>query len=175
MFIKKLWYFNKKAALLFLMFIILWGYLNIKQSAVATPILQYGMFSGPYHLKDTQNVLHIYLNDKIIDFTKYSMSERDRLQVALEYYLVQNANNERVYTTMKRILSKVGIGNWMTEEVYTSKLTDEDFTKWYKKIIESISGEKVIKLAAYYQKYTWQSGQLIAVTAPLKINCIVAN
>lgn len=175
MFIKEIWYFNKKATMFFIIFILLWCYINVKQGAVATPLLQYGMFSSPFYLKDTQTVLHIYVNDKMIDFTKFSMSERDQLQVGLEYYLAQKRDNEMVYIIMKRILSRGSIGNLMKEEMYTCKLTDEDFTKWYTKVIERITREKVVKLAAYYQKYVLQSGQLIAVTTPLKINCIVIN
>ena len=175
MFIKKLWYYNKKAAVVFVLFILSWCFINLKQGAVATPLLQYGMFSGPFYLNDTQNVLHIYANDQLIDFTKYSMSERDQLQSFLEYYLTHKNNNVMVYTTIKRILSKVYIGKFMKEETYTCNLSDEEFSKWYIKVVEKITHEKVFKLAAYYQKYTWQTGQLIAVSKPLKINCIVTN
>lgn len=175
LFIKKLWYFNKKSTIFFVLFILIWFFINFKRGAVATPILQYGMFSNPYYLKDTQNVLHIYVNDKMIDFTKYSMSERDQLQVFLEDYLVQKDNNEMVFTTMKRIFNKVKIGNLMKEDTYTCMLTDEDFTRWYTKIIERITHEKVQKLAAYHQKYIWQLGNFVAVTTPVKINCIVAD
>ena len=175
MFINRIWNYNKKATIVFVLFILSWCFINVKQGAVATPLLQYGMYSSPFYLKDTQNVLHIYVNDQLIDFTKYSISERDQLQSFLEYYLEHENNNVMVYSTMKRILSKVYIGNWMREEAYTCKLSDEDFLKWYTKIVERITHEKVFKLAAYYQKYTWQSGQLIAVSKPLKINCIVTN
>ena len=175
MFIKQLWYYNKKATVVFVLFILSWFFINVKQGAVATPLLQYGMFSTNYYLKDTQNVLHIYVNDKLIDFTKYSISERDQLQTFLEYYLAHKNNNIMVYSTMKRILSKVYIGKFMNEEVYICKLSDEEFSQWYTKIIEKITQEKVFKLAAYYQKYAWQSGKLIAVSTPLKINCIVTN
>ena len=48
MFLKELWFYNKKATLFFLLFIAVWVFLNIKQGAVATPILQYGMFSEKY-------------------------------------------------------------------------------------------------------------------------------
>lgn len=175
MFIKKIWNYNKKATIVFVLFILFWCFINVKQGAVATPLLQYGMYSSPFYLKDTQNVLHIYVNDQLIDFTKYSISERDQLQSFLEYYLAHKDNNVMVYTTMKRILSKVYFGKLMKEESYLCKLNDEDFSKWYIKVIERITQEKVFKLAAYYQKYTWQTGQLIAVSTPLKINCIVTN
>ena len=175
LFIKKFWHFNKKATIFFVFFVLLWCFINVKRGAVATPVLQYGMFSNPYYLKDTQTVLHIYVNDKMIDFTKYSMSERDQMQVFLEDYLTQKENNEMVFKTMKRILSKAKIGKLMREENYTCQLTDDDFTRWYIKIIERITHEKVVKLAAYHQKYILQSGQLVAVSAPLKINQLVAN
>ena len=175
MFIKKLWNYNKKVTIIFILFILSWCFINAKQGAVATPLLQYGMYSSPFYLKDTQNILHIYVNDEKIDFTKYSISERDQLQTFLEYYIVHKDNNIMVFTTMKRILSKVYIGNWMKEEDYTCTLSNEDFSKWYTKIVERITHKKIVKLAAYYQKYILQSGQLIAVSTPLKINCIVIN
>ena len=174
-FIKKFWFFDKKATITFVLFVLFWGFINFKRGAVATPLLQYGMFSNTYYLKDTQKVLHIYVNDKMINFSKYSMSERDQLQVFLEDYLGQKDNNERVFITMKRILSKAEIGKLMKEETYTCRLSDDDFTKWYTKIIERITHEKVVKLAAYHQKYILQSGQLAAVTSPVKINCVVAD
>jgi len=174
LFIKIFWYFNKKATIFFVLFVLFWGFINVKRGAVATPVLQYGMYSNPYYLTDTQTVLHIYLNDKKIDFAKYSMSERDQLQIFLEDYLRHKENNQMVFTTMKRILSKVQIGKLMTEDNYTCALTDEDFTRWYTKIIERITHEKVVTLAAYHQKYILQSGKLVAVSAPLKINHLVA-
>ena len=175
MFIKKLWNNNKKATIVFVTFILLWCYINVKQGAVATPLLQYGMFSSPFYLRDTQNVLHIYVNDKLLDFTKYSISERDQLQTFLEYYIAHKENNIMVYTTMKRILRKAYIGSCMKEEVYTCNLNDKELSKWYTKVIERITHEKVFKLAAYYQKYIWQTGQLVAVSTPLKINNIATN
>lgn len=169
MFIKKLWVFNKKAAIFFMLFIISWCYINVKQGAVATPILQYGMYSNNYFLKDTQNVLNLYVNDKKIDFTKYSISERDQLQIYADNYKIQKVNNEMVFTTMKRILSKVYLGNFMTINNYTCNISDKEFIRWYTKIIEKITHQKVVKLEAYYQKYLWQSSQLVAVSTPFKI------
>ncbi len=173
-FIKKLWYYNKTTTVIFCLFILLWCYINIKRGAVATPFLQYGMYSNPYYLKDTQNILHIYVNDKPIDFSSYSMSERDQLQIFIEDYLLQKENNEMVYTTMKRILSKVWIGKFMQEDAFICNITDDEFLKWYTKIVERITHEKVVKLTAYHQKYILQSGKLVAVSTPFKINCIVA-
>ena len=173
MFFNELWHYNKKATVIFLLFIFLWGYLNYKQGATATPVLQYGMYSANYHLKDTQNVVRLYINDKSIDFSKLSISARDQLQISLENYLIEKQNNEMVFNTMQRILNKVGIGQWMKKEYYTNNISDKDFTGWYVKLAEKIIGEKIVRLEAFQQKYIWYSGKLTPITSPVKLNCIV--
>ncbi|MBC7511399.1 MAG: hypothetical protein H7320_22025 [Ferruginibacter sp.] len=174
MLLKQLWYFNKKATVFFLLFICLWMYLTYKQGAVATPLLQYGMYSAAYHISDTQKVLQLYINNKAVDFSKLSMSARDQLQVSLENYLIEKENNEMVFTTMQRILNKAGIGQWMKKEYYTNTITDEIFTNWYKKTAENITGEKIVQLAAFQQQYIWFAGKLTAINSPVKLYCIVA-
>jgi hypothetical protein len=174
MFLKELWFYNKKATLFFLLFIAVWVFLNIKQGAVATPILQYGMFSEKYYTGNTQEVIRLYINNKPVDFSKLSMSARDQLQVSLESYLHQQQNNETVFNTMQRIFNRAGIAQWMKKEYYVNTITDKEFTAWYIKLAEKITGEKIFQLSAFQQKYAWQNGQLTAITSPVKLNCIVA-
>ena len=174
MFLKELWHANKKATVIFLLFISLWGFLNYKQGATATPLLQYGMYSEGYHVNDTQNVVRLYINDKAVDFSKLSMSARDQLQISLEDYLIEKQNNEMVFNTMQRILNNAGIGQRMKKEYYTNNITDKIFTAWYKKMAEKITGEKIVRLEAFQQKYIWYSGKLTPITSPVKLNCIVA-
>ncbi len=175
MFLKELWHFNKKGTVFFLLFIFIWAFLNYKQGAVATPLLQYGMYSGRYHISDTQNVILLFINKNKLDFTRYTTAEKDHMQVYLEEYLIEKENNEMVFNTMQRILKKTGIGQWMKKENYTNSVTDKDFTKWYENIIEKITGEKINQLEAFQQKYIWQFGQLTAVGTPVKVTCIVAH
>lgn len=174
MFLKQWWFYNKKAVLFFLLFISVWVFLNIKQGAVATPILQYGMYSEKYYSSDTQNVVRLYINNQPVDFSKLSMSARDQLQVSLESYLHQQQNNERVFNTMQRILNKAGIGQWMKKDYYVNTVTDKEFTGWYKNLAEKITGEKIFQLSAFQQKYAWQNGQLATIASPVKLNCIVS-
>lgn len=174
MFLKDLWFYNKKAVLFFLLFISIWVFLNVKQGAVATPILQYGMYSEKYYSSDTQNVVRLYINNQPVDYSKLSMSARDQLQVYLESYLHQQHNNERVFNTMQRIFNKVGIAQWMKKEYYVNTITDKEFTEWYTNLAEKITAEKIFQLSAFQQKYTWQNGQLTAITSPVKLKCIVA-
>jgi methionine-rich copper-binding protein CopC len=112
MFLKQLWLYNKKVTLAFLLFILLWIFFNVKQGAVATPILQYSMFSENYHLRDTQNIVRLFINNQLVDFSKISVSGRDQLQVYLENYSRQQQTNELFFNTMQRILNKVEVGHW---------------------------------------------------------------
>ena len=174
MFLKDLWRDNKKAAVIFMLFIAGWFFINIKQGAVATPMLQYGMYSEKYHTGDTLHIIRIYLNNQPLDFSTLSMSARDQLQVSLENYTVQRQVNERVFNTMHRILSKVMIGNWMKEEWYINNVTDQQFTDWYKILAERITGQTIVHLSAFQQKYVWQNSQLIPIELPVKLNSLVA-
>ena len=174
MFLKELWHFDKKLTVYFLLFISTWLFLNIKQGAVATPVLQYGMYSENYHRSDTLKVIRLYINNKPLNFSTLSMSARDQLQVSLENYLLQQQKNESVFNNMQRIFNKVGIGQWMKKEVYTNAVTDKQFTDWYVKLAEKITGEKIVALSAFQQKFTWQNGQLTAAASPEKLDCIVA-
>lgn len=173
MFLKQLWHFNKYGTVFFLLFIFMWIFLNVKQGAVATPLLQYGMYSSRHYINDTQHLLHLFINKNRVDFTKYSTAEKDHLQTYLEYYLIQKNNNDVVFNTVRRILKKTGIGWWMKYENYTNNINDRNFTIWYKSLAEKITGEKISSLEAFQQKYIWHAGQLTAVGTPVKVDCIV--
>lgn len=174
MFLKQLWLYNKKVTLAFLVFILSWIFFNVKQGAVATPILQYSMFSENYHLRDTQNIVRLFINNQPVDFSKISVSGRDQLQVYLENYSRQQQTNELYFNTMQRILNKVGVGHWMKKECYTNTVTDQQFTAWYKQLAERITGEKIIHLSAFQQKFVLQNGRLTPVASPIKLTGIVA-
>jgi hypothetical protein len=174
MFLKDLWLYNKKVTLAFLLFILLWFFFNVKQGAVATPILQYAMFSENYHLGDTQNIVRLFINNQPVNFSELSVSGRDQLQVSLENYARQQQTNELFFTTMQRILNKAGVGQWMKKEYYTNTVTDQQFTEWYTQLAERITGEKIIHLSAFQQKFVLQNGRLTPVASPVKLNGIVA-
>ncbi len=173
MFLKECWRFNKMTTLVFVLFIFLWVYINYKQGAVATPILQYGMYSGRFYINDTQNVVRLVVNDKPLDFSNYNMSERDQMQIYLEDYISAKEKNEMVFNTMQRIFNKAGIGKYMKRDNFTNQVSDQDFTTWYKKMMEKITGEKISRLQVFQQKYIWRNGQLTAIAEPVKVTSIV--
>jgi methionine-rich copper-binding protein CopC len=174
MFLKDLWLYNKKVTLAFLLFILLWLFFNVKQGAVATPILHYSMFSENYHLRDTQNIVQLFINNRPVDFSTISVSGRDQLQVSLENYSRQQQTNEVFFNTMQGILNRVRIGQWMKKEFYTNSVTDQQFTDWYKHLAERITGGKIFHLSAFQQKFVLQNGRLTPIASPVKLTGIVA-
>ncbi len=175
MFIKELWTYSKKITLAFILFIILWSYLNYKQGAVAAPMYVYGMYAGKFFVSDTQRVIQLYANNKIIDLTKYSIIDRDLMQTSLQYYVAQKPVNEATFLTMKRILDHAYIGHLMLKEKYTNNISDKEFTRWYIQLVERIVGYHVVSLVAYEQKYLWKKDRLVPVSPPLKITSLVTN
>ena len=111
----------------------------------------------------------------MLDFTKYSMSQRDQLQFYLEEFLIEREFNERVFITMRQLFSKAGLAQWMQKEKYINLTTCHEFSHWYKKKVAAITREKIIQLIAYKQAYIWQNGTLTPVGTPLKITCIATN
>ena len=170
MFIKKLYQHSKTTCLFFVGFIVAFVFINYKWGLVATPVLEYGMFSGSFHIKDTQTVMQIYLNDKRLDYTQYSVAQRDMIGSYPVAYLSEKEINDATFATMKRLLSKVGIGRWMQKEDYVNHITDETFAAWYKTLLEKITGEKINKLEVYKQKYLWDGNALAPAGEPNKIN-----
>lgn len=175
MFLKELWLFNKKIFAGFMLFIFLMLVINYKWGAVATPVYQFGMFSSKFYMKDTQNVYKIYVNDNQLDITKYHFAERDMLLVSLQNYTKQKSVNQSVYNTMKQIPEKIGLTGVMNPEKYLNNTTDADFTNWYRKLLESITGYPVLKLEIYQQKVQWQNGSLRSVSSPEKLSFLVTN
>jgi len=175
MFLKKLYRFNKTAFFSLLLFLIAFIYLNYKWGVHSTPVYQYGMFSSKFYMKDTQTVFKIYTDGRLLDITKYSFIEADRLFVSLQNYAKQKNVNESVYNVMKQIPAKIVAAGVMKHEFYTNDVTDEIFTKWYRQLLEKITGQPFIKLEVYRQKVLWYNNTLKEIASPEKLPFIVSN
>jgi hypothetical protein len=169
MFLKKLFYFNRALFFLFVSFFVLFIFLNIKWGVVAFPVDEYGMYSGKYYTKDTQQVYLVYANGRQVDFSGLSMAERDVIQFSLDLFTEQKENNKIVFATMKRLLDKFLIGKFMQEEKYTNKQDTSVFNHWISNKISDITGTAVSKLEVYTQQYCWAQGSLQPVSEPLKM------
>jgi hypothetical protein len=173
MFIKKLYRHSKMGCFAFVAFIMAFIFINYKWGVVATPLLQYGMFSGKSYLKDTQAIYIIEANHKIIDCAKISLAERDMLQVYPDYYEKQSAINQITYTTMKKYMRYSGLFGLMNIDKFTNKVTDSIFTNWYKLKVEKIINEPVLSLSVFKQHFLWQQTRLVPIDNPLKLSYIV--
>ncbi len=175
MFIKDLYQYSKTVFIAFVLFIVLFIFINYKWGAVATPVYQYGMFSSVFNIKDTQTVYHIYVNDKKLDITQYHFAERDMLLISLENYAKALKNNSAIFFTMKHLLDKTGAGNLMQQQNYSNTISDATFTVWYKKLLQQTIGYPVLRAAVFTQNYIWEGGSIKPVSTPQKLSILVAN
>jgi len=175
MFIKKLYNYNKLLAIAFICFVSCFLFLNYKWGMVATPVYQFGMFSGPIHLTDTQKVYKLYVNDEQLDITKYRFAQKDIMLVSLEKYTASKNGNSEVFHTMNYFFSKMGWRHLMNEVVFTNDCNDLFFTKWFMKVVEAAIGYPVKKLTLYSQLYVWKENKPKPINLPKKEIFIVAN
>lgn len=175
MFFKKLYGYNKSFCLAVVVFLMAYFYLNYKWGLIATPIQQYGMFSGKQFLKDTFTVYTVSANGKSINETTISQIERDAIQSYPEYYKKQEVNNEVVFFTLKKYFEYAGISMGNQQYKYRNAINDSQFNKWFKTRIEKIINEPVHNPVVHQQKLTWKNNNLIAIGSPIKCSFIAAE
>ena len=166
MFIKKLYQHSKLLFIAFMGFVTAFMVINYKWGIVATPFLQYGMYSKPVHIKDTLELYVLKVNNTDINWGGLSFSDKDKLQLFLKRYAIQQLVNEEVYTTMGRYLP-VTAGN------YHNKLSDTIFTSWYKQLVAQIIKAPVVSLAVYRQRLQWEPSGFKNIDSTAKITGIV--
>ena len=127
---------------------------------VATPVLQYGMYSSVFHTKDTQTVLFIEANNKWINSAEISLADRDILQIYPENYEKEKTVNEAAYETMKKYIRYMGLTLYMKVDEYRNQVTDSIFSAWYKTKVEKITGNPVHSLNVYRQHFVWKQKKL---------------
>ncbi len=175
MFIKKLYQYSKILCISTIVFLLVFIYINYKWGITATPVLQYGMFSTPFYIKDTQTVYRIEANGKMINNAVISLIDRDIIQISLENYERQRPVNTSAYTTMKKYISYIGLGSFMNSEKFTNSISDSEFTNWYKLKLEKIIKQPIKSLAVYKQQFIWQATMPEPIDSPSKLTCIVFN
>jgi hypothetical protein len=175
MFLKQLYHFNRWLFLCFAIFLLAMAFINYKWGMVATPIQQYGMYSAKVYTSDTQKVFQLNVNGKPIDFSKYSLTDRDMMQIPINDFERQAAVNNQAYTTMKSLFNKIGLGRLMPEQKFTNSTTNQQFTVWYKKQLEKRLGYAVDSLSVFDEHYVWQKDQLTRIGQPEKSPVIVTE
>ena len=151
-------------------FIAAFTFINYKWGITATPILQYGMFSSPMYLKDTQTVYVVVADGETIDCSGLSLTNRDILQLYPANYLDSKSINTAVFNTMQPYIGFTGL---MQLDKYNPKLTDSSFTNWYKQKVQAILKKRVDSLQVFKQDFVWQGNTLQLIGSPYKLRCIV--
>ena len=170
MFLKELYRYSKTGCFMVIAFLLAFIYINVKWGVVATPVLQFGMYSAPFHIKDTQEVYMVEANKKLINCGELSFTEGDIVQIFLHDYERQQAVNAAVYTTMHNYPGLSGLMNYSN---FTNHITDTVFTRWYKRKLEKIIHETVDSLSVFKQEFVWQLNELQPSGTPTKLNFIV--
>ncbi len=173
MFLKQLYRYNKKIFIAALIFLAAFLYINYKWGVVATPVQQYGMYSGPFYLKDTQSIYIIKANGKQINEAALSFTNRDFLQLYPESYLSQKKINADCYATMARYMRLVGLSGFMTPDKFTNKTDDVIFGKWYCDHVKQVTGNTIDSISIYRQQFVWAAAQLQPADTPVKLLSIV--
>jgi hypothetical protein len=170
MFINRLYKFNKISCIIFIAFMLTFIYINYKWGIVATPILQNGMYSKPVYLKDTQTIYFVKANDKTIDCSKITLTERDILQVYPDYFEKQKINNQTVYNTMQKYVAAVSLTSFYDKEKFVNNIPDSIFANWFTLRVQKIIDEPVLTLNVFKQQFTYKNDELVAVDTLLKLN-----
>ena len=160
MYLKKLYFYDKKIFFLFIIYSISFLYINFKSGLIVSPIMQYGMYSTMTKISDTISINRVYVNDTILDFSQLSMADRDIIDVSLDNFYGEKINNRNVYTTIKRVTKADKI---MKEKVYLNSITDQVFYDWYQTLLENILNRKIHNIKILKQKYVWKNDIFIEV------------
>ena len=175
MFLKKLYQYNKFLFFIVLVFLLGYGYLNYKWGISATPIHQYGMYSGKAFLKDTLQLYIVKANVKIIEESAISQTERDIIQSYPDYYEKHKNSNDQVYNTVSVFFNYAGFSTEKNRYKFVNDINHSLFNKWYLQKIETIIKEPIKSIQVIKQQLSWQSDRLTAIGKPTKITFIAAE
>lgn len=175
MFLKKLYRHNKIFFFIVAGFLSCYIYLNYKWGITATPINQYGMFSGKYFIKDPLLVYSVIANNKIIPLADLTLIQRDLLQSYPDYYEIEKHNNEAIFNTMSPYFKYLGISAGKQQYKFTNQCNALLFSNWYKSKIENIIKEPINSLYVYKQYFVWEYQKLQPIDTPVKLTFIAAN
>ena len=160
MYLKKLYFYDKKIFFLFIIYFISFLFINFKSGLIVSPIMQYGMYSSISKMSDTISINRVYVNDTILDFSQLSMADRDIINVSLDNFYGEKIYNRNVYTTIKRVTKADKI---MKEKVYLNSITDQVFYNRYQTLLEKILNRKIHNIKILKQKYVWKNGVFFEV------------
>jgi hypothetical protein len=176
MYFIKLYQQNKFLFITVVVFLSAYLFLNFKWGVIATPVQQYGMFSGKFMIEDPLPVYWVKANGKMINHAQLSPIERDLLQAFPEYYQTEKSNNEAVYNSVRKfIFPGVPFNENSHKDKFFNRVNDTIFSNWYRAQVSKIINERVDSLEVYQQFFRWKDHRLHPIDTPAKLKFIVAR
>lgn len=169
MYLVKLYMHQKKNFLLLVIFFITSILVNYKSGIIATPINLYGMFSGAYSMADTLTINNVYIDGVPINYTKYSYEKRDLMIGMLDNYLAQEKSNKNIFETFKKLIQKINASINISYSTFTNKTDNNDFKKWYGRMLTKICKKSITQFAITSQKYVWNGKALTPLGTAVQI------
>lgn len=157
--------------LLFVAYLLAFLFINYKWGMVATPVLQYGMYSGKHLLSDTMSVYRVVVNGRALEPAQLSSGQNDFVQTYLGLYPFYKENNLVVTETFRNSFSFLHPGNRASEKIVTDKI----FVDWFKQKMQTIVAEPINSLQATRQNFVWTDRRLVAVDTASKLHFLDAH
>lgn len=165
MFLKALYFYNKAMFVIAMLCLGVFIFLNVKWGWVATPFQQFGMYSGQYHLKDTQVVFTILnAHGNMID-DDFPVSAIDFIQAYPYPYETMDKKNQEVYNNFSAFRF-LGFAN---ASHFQNKVSKEEINEWFFKRIFQKLGKPPAPATIYENKIGWGNGGMILYSSPQKI------
>ncbi len=157
--------------LLFVAYLLAFIFINYKWGMVATPVLQYGMYSGKHLLSDTISVYRVVANGRALEPAQLSAGQNDFVQTYLSLYPSYKENNLAVNGTFRNAFGFLHPGARASEKI----VTDEIFANWFKQKMRTIVRERINSLQATHQNFVWTDNRLVAVDTASKLQFLDAH
>lgn len=170
MFCKKLYQHSKGLFWIFISFLFAFVFLNYKWGVVATPVYQYGMYSGPMYLSDTLHLMQVNINGKKLNMGEYPFASKDKMLVMPDKYLKSLHQNKAIQQSLQRIFTPVGMASLFNSDKYVQQVPPQLFMQWYRSQLQRFIHEEINAIEILQQDYLRQATHLVPLGTPQKID-----
>jgi hypothetical protein len=170
MFFKKLYQHSKLLFLIFVSFLFAFVFLNYKWGVVATPVYQYGMYSGPMYLRDTLHLMQVNINGKKLNMGKYTFASKDKMLVMPDKYLKSLHQNKAIQQSLQRIFTPLGMWSLFNSDKFVQQVQPQIFMQWYRNQLQRFIHEEINSIEILQQDYLRQATHLVPLATPQKID-----
>ena len=164
MFLSDLFKYSKFLFTTLIFFLLLFIYLNYKWGMVASPVNQFGMYSGKFFMNDTLALNTVRMNNEEILQDKLSVIDIDFIQEYPQSYKNQQSTNKVVFGSMKKMIKLVLIDS----NYFYNQIIDKEFYAWYTKMVCKRLGKPLSSVELSYHKLVWRQNKFEEIVSPEK-------